>query len=200
MLTCSSILGYVLQATKLDLRLNTLHQLNSAPICGLISKFAVLSIWTTLTRAGWSHFHDTLDAGVFHVPNVVLITIWRKIRLISGFRHFPFLSPQPTGCRSGRAFSRGALKSNTMKTITASRKYSHILPFLLIIIYESVIWDKAKEMFILILCTSLHQHIFGTKDSGGRVNFKAEKQPNWSQALITWHKMHTCRCLFELRR
>ena len=98
------------------------------PICGSLSKCGFSSIWPILTRAGWSHFHGTLFTGVFSLTNMDLITNWRKIRLISGFRHFPFSSPQPTGCRSGRTFSRGALNSNTRKTITtASRTYSYNL-------------------------------------------------------------------------
>ena len=110
-----------------------------------------------------------------------------------GFRHFPFSSPQPTGYRSGRAFSRGALRSRATKTMTASKTHSQGLRAMHIfknerkkrVLTQNYIdshWPYIPKPF----CIEQKQKILEAREI-----FKGGKQPNRSPAL-TEHMTQMC--------
>ena len=65
--------------------------------CGPLSDQSSLSLQITPTRVGWGHRPTLLGMNVFSKTNMAILTIWRKIRLISGFS--PFSIFQPTADR-----------------------------------------------------------------------------------------------------
>ena len=65
--------------------------------CGPLSSQSSLSLQITPTRVGWGHRPTLLRMNVSSKTNMAILTIWRKIRLISGFS--PFSIFQPTADR-----------------------------------------------------------------------------------------------------